>query len=375
MIAKVSVGCAIAGENVSLVLCGRVLSGVRYTYSLNVSSGLSLGLLGGSGSRFQFRMPFSWEVLMIDIANLRNCPKSGLFYGGRAGQKEGILIEGEPWIAKYPRTTRDLQGRRLPLYMSSPVSEYIGSHVFASLGIPAHETMLGYRGGKIVCACKDFTFPDKRLFEFKDIKNALSDDQAGFESAPSDGESILLGDVLSTIETSDILRETPGVRDRFWDMFVVDAFLKNPDRNNGNWGLLMSPGMSYELAPVYDLGSSLFSKRSASVAGERLGNAEATGQDAFGTNVSCYRLAYEDGKSIAIHPFEYMRTTHNPDLDAAIVRFVEAVDMAAIERIIDGVPEEAYGIQLMPPALRQSHKALLKKRLEEGFLPLCERMG
>ena len=59
---------------------------------------------------------------MVEIADLRDCAPSGLFYGGRAGQKEGILIEGEPWIAKYPRTTRDLAGKHLPSYPSSPVS-------------------------------------------------------------------------------------------------------------------------------------------------------------------------------------------------------------------------------------------------------------
>ena len=124
---------------------------------------------------------------MVEIADLRDCAPSGLFYGGRAGRKEGILIEGEPWIAKYPRTTRDLAGKHLPSYTSSPVSEYLGSHIYELLGIPVHETMLGYRAGKIVCACRDFTFPNARLFEFKEIKNALSDDDAGFSSVPSDG--------------------------------------------------------------------------------------------------------------------------------------------------------------------------------------------
>ena len=137
---------------------------------------------------------------MVEIADLRDCAPSGLFYGGRAGQKEGILIEGEPWIAKYPRTTRDLAGKHLPSYTSSPVSEYLGSHIYELLGIPVNETMLGYRAGKIVCACRDFTFPNARLFEFKEIKNALSDDDAGFSSAPSDGEVILLGDVLADIK-------------------------------------------------------------------------------------------------------------------------------------------------------------------------------
>ena len=307
---------------------------------------------------------------MIEIADLRDCAPSGLFYGGRVGQKEGILIEGEPWIAKYPRTTRDLVGKHLPSYTSSPVSEYLGSHIFELLGIPVHETMLGYRAGKIVCACRDFTFPNARLFEFKEIKNALSDDNAGFGSAPADGEVILLGDVLAAIETSDLLRRVPGVRERFWDMFVVDAFVKNPDRNNGNWGVLMTAPMAYELAPVYDMGSSLFSKCSPSVAARRLGDEEAEHEDAFGTNVSCYRLPDGEGASVAIHPFEYMAKTSNPDLTAAIKRFAAAVDMSAIDALIDSVLEEAYGVVLLSESMREEHKRLLRKRLEEGILPL-----
>ena len=35
---------------------------------------------------------------MVEIADLRDCAPSGLFYGGRAGQKEGILIEGSPGL-------------------------------------------------------------------------------------------------------------------------------------------------------------------------------------------------------------------------------------------------------------------------------------
>lgn len=307
---------------------------------------------------------------MVTILDLRECGKSGLFYGGRAGQKEGILIDGEPWIAKYPRTTRDLKGKHLPSYTSSPLSEYIGSHIYELLGIPAQVTELGYRGGKIVCACKDFTFPGMRLFEFNEIKNALSDEDEGFSSAPSDGESIYLSDVLATLETSELLREIPGVKERFWDMFVVDAFLKNPDRNNGNWGVLMGGDMSYKLAPVYDLGSALFSKRSASVAEARLDDAEDREQDAFGTNISCYRLALPDGGSEAIHPFSYMASTYNPDLEAAVRRFAAAVDFDAIDDLIDAIPEEAFGVVLMTDAVRRSHKELLRYRFENGIVPL-----
>ena len=309
------------------------------------------------------------------IADLNEYPRNSLLYGGRAGQKYGITIDGEAWIVKFPRTTRDLAGKRLPSYTSSPVSEYLGAHIYQSLGIPAHETMLGYRDGKIVCACKDFAYPGKLLQTFQDIKNTLSDDEQGFDSVPSDGSTTMLGDVLSALDLAPTLKGVPCVKERFWDMFVVDAFIKNPDRNNGNWGLLLNlTTMNTELAPVYDLGSSLFAKRSASLAVERAENETAVEQDAFGTNVSCYRLMGEDGKSFAIHPFEYMAKLANPDLNAAIVRFCERINMDAIDALIDEVPEEAYGRIVLSDGVKQTHKKLLRTRLEEGFMPLYKRL-
>ena len=44
-----------------------------------------------------------------------------------------------------------------------------------------------------------------------------------------------LEDVLFTIENAPLLKGSQTIKQRFWDMFVVDAFIKNNDRNNGNW--------------------------------------------------------------------------------------------------------------------------------------------
>ena len=65
-----------------------------------------------------------------------------------------------------------------------------------------------------------------------------------------------------------------------------------------------------------------------------------------------------------------MAKTTNSDLTAAIKRFAAAVDMEAIDALIDSVPEEAYGIVLLSDSMRAEHKRLLRKRLEEGILPL-----
>ena len=69
-------------------------------------------------------------------------------YGGQAGEKEGITIDGTYWIVKYPKSTKGMRGDVLS-YMTAPLSEYIGSHIYEILGIDVHQTILGIRNGKL----------------------------------------------------------------------------------------------------------------------------------------------------------------------------------------------------------------------------------
>lgn len=138
-------------------------------------------------------------------------------------------------MVKYPELTRGMRGR-IASYITSPLSEYLGSHIYALLGISVHETVLGHREGKLVCACKDFVADTGcRLVDFHDLKNSMPDDVSfGFERRPSDGQSVYLSDVLWTIYSYDPIARVPGIINRFWDMFVVDALIGNADRNNTN---------------------------------------------------------------------------------------------------------------------------------------------
>ena len=120
---------------------------------------------------------------MIAIKDLSQYAKDrwGL-YGGLSGSKYGILIDGVRWMVKFPENTKHFPGREkrnhhIPSYTSSPVSEYIGSKIYESLGIPVHETMLGYRDGKIVVACRDFD-PYRAMIDYGKIKNAVTENDA-----------------------------------------------------------------------------------------------------------------------------------------------------------------------------------------------------
>ena len=181
-----------------------------------------------------------------------SCPRlPGRAYNGANGKKIAVDFEGAAWILKFPPSAAEKPTELS--YTNSCFSEHIGSTVFRRLGVPVQDTMLGtHRNGKckVVCACRDFTSPGRRLYDFCSIKNTVIDSETG-------GTGTELADVLDTIGLQTFL--SPGlVLARFWDMFVVDALLGNFDRHNGNWGFLVdeSTGES-ELAPVFDCGSCL----------------------------------------------------------------------------------------------------------------------
>ena len=290
-------------------------------------------------------------------------------YGGRASTKYAIHRDGQRWMLKFPSSLKRLKGNH-PSYATNPLCEYIGSHVYASLGIPVHETLLGIRDGRVVCACKDFAV-ERRLVEVSMLKNRLHEEEAGLQSSSSNEGGEYLSDVLAVIDHSLTLQNTPGVKERFWDMFVVDALIRNGDRNNGNWGVLISEdGKSGVLAPVYDNGSCLFGKRTLATFENRLHDSELMREDAFGTGVSFYL----DEAGNHIHPFAFMRESNDPHLKEAVRRIAYALDLEAIDNMLDSIPEEAFGMTFLTAIERDYYHELFHIVIEEMFLPFAKSL-
>ena len=296
------------------------------------------------------------------------------FYGGMSGSKYGIIIDGVRWMVKFPENTKCFVGREkenhhIPSYTSSPISEYVGSKIYESLGIPVHETMLGYRDGKIVVACKDFD-PLRSMVEFGKIKNAVPESEVSYTGSSAHGKGEVLEDVLTVIAASDILQVTPGVLERFWDMFVIDAFIRNNDRNNGNWGVFINGDGTGSLAPVFDNGNALFNKRNPSVAQQRLGNEYEMEQDALGTGTSFFM----DESGNHLHPFAYMESMVNADCSAAVLRFYERLDMVRIKEILDEIPETAYGLEVITVYQKEHYKKMFELMYEKSISPLVRKI-
>ena len=186
---------------------------------------------------------------MVDFTNM---PMRNKTYAGANGSKISVLYEGEQYMLKFPpipSINKEMS------YSNSCICEYIGCHVFEIVGLTVQKTLLGTysKNGKekIVVACKDFTSVGTVLQDFASLKNTIIDSERN-------GYGTELNDIIDTIEKQTAI-DSKLLKERFWDMFIVDALIGNWDRHNGNWGFLYNVETDQmDVAPIYDCGSSLY---------------------------------------------------------------------------------------------------------------------
>lgn len=257
-----------------------------------------------------------------------NCPRvPGRAYNGANGKKIAVNYNGETWILKFPPNVNERPNEQS--YSNSCLSEHIGSTIFRILGVPAQETLLGtHTNGrtKIVCACKDFTSPGIRLFDFCSIKNTVIDGESG-------GTGTELADVLQTIEQQTFVDPTI-VLERFWQMFVVDALLGNFDRHNGNWGFLVDEitGES-SLSPVFDCGSCLLPQADDSIMTRCLKDGNEMNARIFTFPSSMLKI---NGKKI--NYYDFITGPHPAGLDDALALLRPRIQSLDITSLITSTP-------------------------------------
>lgn len=197
----------------------------------------------------------------MQLTNFNYHKQNEKMYGGTAGRKIGISHEGKDYLLKFPGNIKEKHMKNVNMsYSNSPVCEYIGSKIYEMLGIPVHETILGMRNEKVVVACCDFLKEGEKLYEFDKIKVTFEPHFMDSNGNETNGVGVDLYEILMTIDEHPFLRDLMNVKEHFWDMFIVDAFIGNPDRNNNNWGIIISSDGIKRLAPVYDNGNCLNSK-------------------------------------------------------------------------------------------------------------------
>lgn len=309
------------------------------------------------------------------IIDFSDCPYSNRHgqYGGQAGDKDGIVYNGENWIIKYPKSTAGMKGDNLPKYTTAPLSEYIGSHVYEILGFDVHETLLGERNNQIVVACKDFRAIYENLFEVRNLKNAANQQIQNYlgEEVPlsATGDTVILEELLLHFKVNPLMQSVEMIQ-RFWECAVVDILIYNNDRNNGNWGILSREDTGKrKLAPVYDNGNSFYNKLSEEQIAVKL------------------QMPFEKLKSECIG----IRTSYNyndqllsakkflnldiPELQVAIIKIVPLIKekLPEIMAFIEKIPESYHGKTVCSPERREFYEKGLTYRTEYLLYPAYEK--
>lgn len=293
------------------------------------------------------------------MINFTNCPVRNKTYAGANGSKISVLYNGELYMIKFPAVPAI---NKEMSYANGCISEYIGCHIFESVGIPVQKTLLGTytKNGKekIVVACKDFTSNGNVLQDFASLKNTMID-------SVHNGYGTELSDILETLEKQTAI-DSQDLTAWFWDMFIVDAFIGNWDRHNGNWGFLYNTLTDeLKLAPIYDCGSCLFPQADEEIMQRVLTDSAELELRIFERPLSGIKI---NGQKIQY--FKFISSLQNRDCNSALKRIVPKIDMKKVYEIIEQTP-------FISDIQKEFYKIILSARKERildfSYQKLCKK--
>lgn len=264
--------------------------------------------------------------------------KTPVMFSG-AEKKFEIIIDGHKYIVKFQKNSE------VGLTYNY-VSEYLGSHIFQSIGIPVQETFLGTYDGKNVVVMKNFLEPEDALVAFNGVgESSLERDKELYQYTYEDITAMLTENMKSTNVAETI--------ERFWDMFIVDALIGNFDRHGGNWGFIKRDN-KYRIAPVYDNGSSLYPKLNTD---EKIEEVLAS-QEEIDKRIYQFPTSHIKVKNRKSSYFEVISSLQFEACNEALKRIVPRIDLERIYRIIDEIEE-------ISELRKQFYKTMLQQRYEK----------
>jgi hypothetical protein len=276
-------------------------------------------------------------------------------------QKETIILDNnKKYLLKKPDTTREKDKRALLSYINNSFSEYISCHIAQMLGFEVQNTILGEyttlnKNGnqttKIVCLCEDIRKKNESMREFDTI--SLSTD--------SNSKYITFLKVENIIEhISEILKlsekQHQEMIDFYYNLFIFDAFIGNPDRHNGNVAILIDKNNKFtRISPIYDCGSSLLPLFS---------DDEISKKDLTNEILSVDSILYENNCKIRYNDF--LLTTNNKNIHNALQTIIPKINL---EKIQDFIEKTDY----LSNERKLFYKNILQLRYNRILIPALQR--
>ncbi len=272
----------------------------------------------------------------MELINFNNFQQNQRMYGGTAGRKMGITYNGKDYLVKFPGNLKEQKMKNINLsYSNSPVCEYIGSRIYEIVGLPVHNTILGTRNNKVVVACEDFLQDGDKLYEFDKIKVTFEPHFLDSNGNETNGVGVDLYEIMMTIQEHPFLQDIPGVKEHFWNMFIMDALIGNTDRNNSNWGIILKKDGLKEIAPVYDNGNCLNSKWDDEKMRIVMNDPDKMEAEAYKARRCIFEL---HGKRV--NPYHIIESREYPECSEAVYRLTPQIgnNMDKIQAMINEIP-------------------------------------
>jgi len=268
-------------------------------------------------------------------------PDGNRYYSG-AERKKSILINEKPYLVKFRKNSRE--GLRY-----NHVSEYLGSHIFALLGIETQETFLGIYKGENVVVIQDFLGEDEVFVPFNGVgDSSLEQDKEKYQYSYED--------IIEMLQDNVKLTDVEQTIDLFWDMFVIDALIANFDRHGSNWGFIKKDN-KYRLSPIFDNGSSLFPQLNTD---EKIA-AVLENQEEIDMRIYKFPTSQVKYKGKKSSYYEIISSLAFKECNNALIRVVERIDFDKIHKLIDSVEN-------ISEKRREFYKTILKQRYEKILL-------
>ncbi len=253
------------------------------------------------------------------MINFTDCIEVMNNYKG-SEKKKTLIYNDNKYLVKFPDPIKE-KNKNIS-YINNAFSEYVGSHIFKLVG--TQNTILGnynYNGkNKIVCGCEDFTTDEKTLYEFDSLVLSTNPDKK------IDTE---LSDIMEAIEQNKMI-DNISIKEKFFDMFIIDSLIGNTDRHNGNWGFLLDKQTGkIEFSPIYDCGSCL-NPMIDDFEIEKLNEVELKN-----ISINIYSCIKENNKKI--NYMLYVKSKKNKDLNKALLRMFKKINISKINEFIDKI--------------------------------------
>lgn len=274
--------------------------------------------------------------------------KNNRIYTG-AEEKVGITIDNEHFIIKFRKNSESG-------LLNNHISEHIGSSIFNILGENAQITSLGTYKGREVVLCKDFNREGENFTPFNGV---------GESSLERDKEIYTYSyeDIIIMLNENKKITKVSETIEKFWNMYIIDGFIGNFDRHGANWGFIKKDD-TYELAPIFDNGSSLFPRRNTvALMKEAMENTYKIQEITFRYPTSQIRL--NNRKSSY---FDVISSLEFPECNRALIRMFKKIDLIKIYKFID-IQEELSDLQ------KEFYKFIIKYRYEHIIKASYEKLG